>query len=124
MKLLFVYNADAGVVSGIMDSIHKTLSPQTYECGLCQITYGLVSMDKTWREFLKSLPIETEFFHRKDFKAAHPSAAFDLPVILLSKDGRLSPLLTAQAIDSQKDVNALIGAMSQALAGVGIRASL
>ena len=26
MKLLFVYNANAGIAAGIMDSIHKTVS--------------------------------------------------------------------------------------------------
>jgi hypothetical protein len=116
MKLVFVYNADSGLANGIMDSIHKTLSPQTYECALCQITYGLVSMDKSWRDYLKSLPIEAEFFHRKDFRVAYPSANVDLPVILLEQEGALTPLVTAQAMAGISDVNSLTNALNLALA--------
>jgi hypothetical protein len=38
-ELLFVYNADAGLVTGLLDTLHKVLSPSTYSCSLCAITY-------------------------------------------------------------------------------------
>ncbi len=120
MKLLFVYNADAGIGNAIMDSIHKTLSPQTYECALCQLTYGVASMDKSWRNYLKSLPVEASFFHRNDFKATYPDVIFELPAVLIERDESLSPLLTAQQMSKLTDVNELMQAMSAALRKVGI----
>jgi len=61
MKIIFVYNADAGFMSGVMDSLHKAISPETYECALCALTYGLLTMDKTWRAYLQSLPFNAVF---------------------------------------------------------------
>jgi hypothetical protein len=40
MKLLFVYNADSGLFNSIAEAAHKIVSPQTYRCDLCRITYG------------------------------------------------------------------------------------
>ena len=38
--LLFVYNADGGVVERTLDYLHKLTSPATYSCSLCALTYG------------------------------------------------------------------------------------
>lgn len=122
MKLLFVYNAEAGFASGMLDSIHKVVSPETYTCDLCRITYGLFTMDKTWRAYLQSLPIEAVFFHREDFKAAHPAAVFPLPVILLDRGGELLDLVSAEQMKALKDVNALISALDAALGKAGVTA--
>ena len=35
MKLIFVYNADSGPISGLFDIGHKIISPGSYSCGLC-----------------------------------------------------------------------------------------
>ncbi len=40
-SLLFVYNADSGLVAGLFDSAHKLLSPSTYQCQLCTLTHGV-----------------------------------------------------------------------------------
>jgi len=51
-RLVIVYNANAGLMAGVMDSVHKIVSPSTYPCQLCAVTYGLTSMRKEWRAFL------------------------------------------------------------------------
>jgi len=121
MKLLFVYNADAGFVSGMMDSIHKTVSPETYECALCQLTYGLFTMDKSWRTYLQSLPIESVFFHREEFKSAYPGTTFSLPVILLERGETLLELVSAEQMGALSDVNSLISTLDSALMNAGAR---
>jgi len=123
MKLVFVYNADAGFVSGMIDSLHKTVSPETYECALCQLTHGLFTMDKSWRTYLQSLPIASVFFHREDFKAAYPAATFALPVILLERDGTLLELVSAEQLRALEDVNALSSALDLALTKAGVSES-
>lgn len=122
-KLIFVYNAEAGLMNGMMDSLHKTISPDTYDCALCAITHGFFTMDKAWRAYLKSLPVGAAFFHRKDFAEAYPAAHFALPAILLDRGGDLSELVASQQMKSLADVNALSAALDAALVSAGISAT-
>ncbi len=119
MKIIFVYNAEAGFLNGMMDSVHKIVSPSTYECSLCAITHGSFTMDRTWRDYLRGLPLETVFHHRKDFRAAYPMADVALPAILLEKDGKITELVDAARLNAQTHVNGLIKALDAALAEVG-----
>ena len=45
--LIFVYNANGGFFNGFSDYIHKLVSPKTYECSLCAITYDNLGMKKS-----------------------------------------------------------------------------
>lgn len=115
-RLIFVYNANAGIAAGVMDSIHKTLSPATYECALCAVTHGIFSMNKQWRDYLKSLPFEAVFHHRPDFRESWPDHAdWPLPLIALERDGALELILGAKELDAAKSVDALIAAMDAKL---------
>lgn len=81
-ELLFVYNADAGLLPGLLDAIHKVVSPGTYACSLCALTYGATSMRPEWREFLRQLPARTTFLHRDELRRQFPElAAVALPAI-------------------------------------------
>jgi hypothetical protein len=71
-RLIFVYNADGGLLPGLKDAFHKILSPSTYPCSLCAVTYGATSMRPEWREFIKSLPVPVDFLHRDEFVRDHP----------------------------------------------------
>ncbi len=108
-------------MNGMMDSLHKTISPGTYECALCAITHGFFTMDKAWRAYLKALPIEAAFFHRKDFAETYPGADVTLPAILLDRNGALLELVAAQQMKSLSDVNALSQTLDTALTEAGIR---
>ena len=108
MKLLFVYNADAGIAAGIMDSIHKAVSPATYPCSLCAITYGAVRMDPRWKAWLKAQPFESVFYHRPDFRAGYPTVVLDLPAILIDRDGALETLVGADDFGAAPTVDKLI----------------
>ena len=115
MKLLFVYNANAGVMAGIMDSLHKTLSPATYPCDLCAITYGAIRMDPRWKAWLKAQSFDSVFYHRPDFRAAYPDVAVDLPVILVDRDGQVEPLIAANEFKSAASVDKLIALIESRL---------
>ena len=43
-KIIFIYNADDSFSSKAIDFIHKIVNPETYQCSLCTLTYGNVSM--------------------------------------------------------------------------------
>jgi hypothetical protein len=108
MKLVFVYNANAGIAAGIMDSIHKTLSPATYPCSLCAITYGAVRMNPRWKAWLKAQPFDSVFYHRPDFRPAYPDVDVDLPVILIERDSALKTLVATDEFRGTPTVDALI----------------
>lgn len=108
MKLVFVYNANAGIAAAIMDSIHKTLSPATYACSLCAITYGAVRMDPAWKAWLKARHADSVFYHRDDFFAAYTDLMITLPAILVEHDGIMTPLLSSTQIAAADSVDRLI----------------
>lgn len=96
-RLLFVYNADGGPVSAILDAVHKIVSPQTYACSLCFITYGAVSMRREWKSYIERLPYPAEFLHRDEFRSCWPQLGVPLPAILIQEDGGMPSLLVEAA---------------------------
>ena len=101
--LIFVYNASNGLFSAIADYLHKNISPQTYECNLCAITYDNFGMKKAWKDYLKNLPVEKIFLHKQEFQKRFPEfAEQNLPLILSKMDGLTSVLLTSVDLNEQK----------------------
>jgi len=109
-KLIFIYNADSGLLNAIKDSLHKTLSPKTYPCSLCALTYGSVSEKKIWKKFHQNSKVEMEFLHIDEFEKCY-SVKFDYPVILRDR-GKLEIALSHLELDKIKDVEALIKIIS------------
>lgn len=80
--ILFVYNANGGIFSQLSDAAHKLLSPSTYACNLCKITYGNVRMKKQWKDYIESLSLGTIFLHKDEFERKYPVLAKErLPAI-------------------------------------------
>jgi hypothetical protein len=117
--LLFVYNADDGLFAAIGDAVHKLVSPDSYPCSLCAITYGAVRMRPEWRAYLRSLPYPARFLHRGAFARAYPGVAVPLPAILLDA-GHDDPrvLVDAGTLDRIDGVEALIAALDTALSRI------
>ncbi len=116
-RLVFVYNANAGLLAGALDSIHKTVSPDTYACNLCAVTHGLLTMRPAWRKWLKSLAMPVDFYHRPDFRAAFPAlVSTPLPLIGKSADEQFSILLDADALSKLGSVDALVATLQSKLA--------
>ena len=115
-RLLFVYNADGGPVAGLQDVFHKILSPATYPCSLCAITYGVAAMQPQWRNFIKTLPVPVEFLHRDEFGRAHPRwARHPLPAAFeVDAAGELTPFIEAPEMNAA-DLNGLMALVRQRL---------
>lgn len=107
--LLFVYNADNGLFSTVTDFAHKILRPETYACSLCQLTYGAFAMRDEWRDFIAGLPLSVTFLHRNQFRSAYPAfSATRLPAVFTIDDHRPTLLISAQEIERQTDLSALM----------------
>jgi hypothetical protein len=106
-RILMLYNADAGLANGALDSLHKLFSPGTYACRLCQLTYGLARMKTGWRQTIEGLPHPVAFLHRDEWQAAHPGDSTPLPAILLETAGSLETLISAAEFEGIESLDAL-----------------
>jgi hypothetical protein len=121
MQLIFVYNARPGLLNGMIDSIHKALSPSTYPCGLCALTYGHFTMRPDWKAWLDALPLPHAFIYRAAFREAWPSAAkWALPLVALEADGRLEPVLQAAEFNRMNSLDDLIRMLDERLSALGV----
>lgn len=106
MKLIFVYNADSGLMNTLMDIGHKAISPQTYECNLCGLTFGLVSEHKQWKKFREESNTEMEFLHRDEFEQKYHQK-FNYPVIL-KEDNEITVMIAKAELNQIQTLDQLI----------------
>lgn len=117
-KLVLAYNAEGGLLNALTDSVKKVLSKDDYECSLCAVTHGMVSMRYEWRKFLGGLPHDKAFYHRDDLPARYVEAGIMLPVIMLD-DGETTPttLINSQELAQINDLSQLMDLLKQRLSG-------
>lgn len=114
MKLVFVYNAGSGKVSALQDTLHKIISPSTYNCRLCQITHSIFNEKKEWRTFLDLLDLDSDFLHKDEFLEAYPALSkTQLPVVFLENSGNMSELITSAEFKNIESVEDLSSTLSE-----------
>lgn len=99
-KLLIVYNADGNLFSKVTDFAHKILSPSTYPCSLCALTYDNLGVKKQWAEFLRKLNVEQEFFHKDEFLKKYKQYETEFPAIFIEGGKSLQLLVPHAMIDA------------------------
>jgi hypothetical protein len=114
--ILFVYNADSGLIAGLKEYVHKAVSPDTYECNLFQVTYGAAGMKEKWREFVDALPLRVEFLHRDTMARRYPEIPAEFPAAFLRRGSYLTLFLSAEEINACGDLDALIALVEEKLA--------
>jgi hypothetical protein len=93
--LLFVYNADSGFLNAIKDGIEKITDPDGYGCKLCSLTYGVATMKGSWRKFLNTLPIESKFLHRDEYRKKYQDD-IPLPATFIEENGILTLIISSE----------------------------
>ena len=115
-KLIFVYNADSSIFAQVSDAFKKVVTPNKYECDLCMITYGAVSMKDEWKKFLSTISLEKEFLHKDEFKIKFPElGSTELPAVFIFEDNIPKIFLSARDINEQKNIDELIQLMKNRL---------
>ncbi len=71
-QLIFVYNAGSGLFNLLTGFTHKIISPSTYACELCALTYDNFTMKKDWQLFIDQLPVDTVFTYKNEWQKEHP----------------------------------------------------
>ncbi len=107
-SLIFVYNADSGLISAFADGISKIISPQTYQCRLCSLTFGTALMKTPWREFVDSLGVPVEFLHRDEFTEKYEYEDAKFPSAYMKRGDRLSVFISQQDMDALESLNELM----------------
>ena len=119
MRLIFVYNADSGKRKAYLDSLHKIIRPSTYTCSLCELTYGLFSEKKKWKQFRKQENVEMDFYHKDEFVKKFRSkwlSKYTFPVVLSENGGELEIFLSSEKLNEIETVEALIEIVKKGLA--------
>ncbi len=115
-KLIFVYNANAGFFNGVGDVAHKIVSPGTYPCNLCALTYGTFKMKPEWNAFKKNSSIPLLFLHKNEFHTLYPDLkTTPLPVIFIERAGAISILINQTELNGYKNIGELKQAIEEKL---------
>lgn len=118
-KFVFVYNAQSGRLHGLMDAAHKLLSPSTYACKLCALTYGVWSENDSWKTFRESFPVPLEFLHIDEFKQTYPDVSQkfnEFPFVLtLQADAGWNIYISREEFEKMEDLAALIDKMRESI---------
>ena len=119
LELIFIYNAKSGVVNELIDFAHKIVSPETYDCNLCAISYGAFSMKKKWSTYIETLPFKSTFTYKDKFsKNGYNNIKF--PSIFIRSNKKLDEIISATEINEIKNLDQLIGLLNQKLYQQGI----
>ncbi|MEH6406284.1 MAG: GTPase [Leeuwenhoekiella sp.] len=119
IKLIFVYNAKAGVKNGLLDTLHKMVKPETYACNLCALTYGLLGEKRIWKSFRKKADFEMEFYHSNEFQNQFKSkflSLYTFPIILIVAHNEMEVLITTEELSSLKSAKELIVLINERIA--------
>jgi hypothetical protein len=110
-KLIFVYNADSGLRNMIIDGAHKIFSPSTYECNLCDITFGAFTENRIWKKFRQEVSLEMEFLHKDEFKNKYASKfghKFNYPNVLITTNENLEVFVNTAELNELESAEELI----------------
>lgn len=117
MNLVFVYNADSGVFNTLSDIAHKLLSPDTYECNLCNLTHGYFQTREEWTTFLNDLDADIEFLHRDEFVKTQGAIVdnVEYPAIFVKDEGELKLWIDKDVINNMTSTDDLMEMIRAAL---------
>lgn len=110
-KLIFIYNANSGKRNALLDTIHKLVSPNTYDCNLCDITFGVFTENKLWRKFRSDSKLAMEFLHKDDYLKKYKSKfnyKFTFPIVLAVHSDSLSVFITTEELNGYKNAESLM----------------
>ncbi|WP_396597205.1 GTPase [Dokdonia sp. R86516] len=118
MGLLFIYNANSGTLNGVLDTAHKLVSPETYQCELCDLTHGAFTEKKEWLRFRESVKTPMQFLHKDEFLKRYKSKwlpQYDFPVVLAVVDSGLEVAISKERLTELQTPEALIKEVREVL---------
>lgn len=106
--VVFVYNAESGLLSAVGDMSRKIFSPETYQCNLCALTYSTSTMRKGWKQFLETLGRPSEFLHADELGERYNVSGVPLPAVFTKEGRSLKLRISASEIQQCRTLDDLI----------------
>jgi|WetSurMetagenome_2_1015567.scaffolds.fasta_scaffold229393_2 hypothetical protein len=117
--ILFVYNADSGVLAGMKDYCTGGGTPPGRGCcNLSAITFSPVGMKKDWKRYVRELKIPSRFMDRNEFAAEFGQAITSFPAVLLRRGRELALLLSTDELNRCRELEDLTGLLDMRIAQV------
>ena len=110
-KLIFIYNADSGLLNMVFDGAHKIFSPSTYKGRLCDITFDTFTENNGWKQFRNTSTLEMEFLHKVEFLKAYRSKflhKYTFPIVLSANENGLEVFVKTEELNEINNVEGLI----------------
>lgn len=107
-EIIFIYNANSSIFSKAIDFAHKIISPKTYVCNLCAVTFGNFSMENKWKIYLEKINHKAQFFFKDDFEKSYPNNIIEFPTVLIKSSNSLQVLLNTKQLNQCKTLDDLI----------------
>ena len=109
-QLSFIYNAKSGKANAALDWAHKIISPNTYSCSLCSITYGNWGMKPIWKKFIEQLPYDVEFLYKDTFNDHIDSLNqnVELPIVAIKAKKKYRTIVQASELNELNSQEELI----------------
>ena len=99
IELIFIYNAKSGIGNAFIDWAHKIISPKTYDCNLCSITYNNLGKEIKWKEFLNNINAHSRFYYIDHVKKlGFVDEKIELPCVYLNKKNEFKLISIEQNI--------------------------
>lgn len=120
-RLLFVYNAFSGTHNKVLDGLLKAVSPKSYTCNLCKLTYGNFSEKKAWKSFRKNSEIEMEFLHIDEFRKQYASKfghKYVFPIVLYADERDLEIFISNEELEAMRSLEELIALVEKRSQGL------
>lgn len=118
-ELVFIYNADSGLVNLLKDAWHKFSDAATYPCRLCDLSWGWLGPYRAWRQYLGQLGLKSAFIYRDQYRQRYVQGngecAEELPAIFIARNGTLHCICPAHVINQCKDLPALMACINQGI---------
>ena len=115
-ELIIIYNVKSGFVNEMIDFAHKIVSPKTYECNLCAISYNTFTKKKRWSDYINSLPIKSVFTYKNKVSSLDKELSnLEFPTILFRNGVELNEIISRNEINSINNINQLISLLNERL---------
>ena len=106
--LIFIYNANSGLLNTAKDYVHKIVLPKTYACNLCAVTFGNFGMKNDWKNFVDSLDYSVKFLHRDEFQKQYSLINEKYPAAFIKQGKTITKFISHTEINKCKTLDDLI----------------
>lgn len=116
ITLIFVYNAESGLLNAGRDFLHSNFRPATYPCNLCGLTYHIAWKRPEWRRFLQQLEPAYAFEYRNTLAGKYGISGVALPAVFIQRGDEQPALwIDATAINACATLEELMALLSSRL---------